>query len=67
MASQPVARANSFTDGFRRRWAAISTTVVGDIVGTTLAIGGMCFLFIACTFAILGLLHAAEFALRHMG
>jgi hypothetical protein len=67
MVSQPVSRANSFTGGWRRRWAAISTTVVGDVLATALAIGGMCMLFLACTFAVLGLMHATEFALHHLG
>ena len=67
MASQAVSGVNSFTDGLRRRWAAISATVPGDILATALAIGGICLLFLACTFAILGLIRAVEFALHHMG
>lgn len=67
MASQAVSGVNSFTDGLRRRWAAISATVAGDILATALAIGGVCLLFLACTFAILGFIRAAEFALHHMG
>jgi hypothetical protein len=67
MASQSVSQANSFTDGLRRRWAAISATVAGDILATALAIGLICLLFLACTFAILGFMRAAELALRHMG
>lgn len=67
MASQPVTRTNSFTDVLRRRWTAISATVVGDILATALAIGGMCALFLACTFGVLGLMRAAGFVLHHMG
>ena len=67
MASQLVSQTNSFTDGLRRRWAAISATMAGDILATALAIGAMCLLFLACTFAVFGFMRAAAFALRHMG
>ena len=67
MASQLVSRTNSFTDGLRRRWAAISATMAGDTLATALAIAGMCLLFLASTFAVFGFLRAAKFVLRHMG
>ena len=67
MASQPVSQADSFTGGLRRRWTAISTTATGDILATAMAIGAMCLLFLACTFAVLGFMRAAGFVLHHMG
>ena len=66
MASQAVSGVNSFTDGLRRRWAAISATTAGDILATALAIGLICLLFLACTYAIMGCIQAAEFAVRLM-
>jgi hypothetical protein len=67
MASQAVSGVNSFTDGLRRRWVAVSGTVVGDILATALAISLICLLFLACTFAILGCMRAAEFVVYLMG
>jgi hypothetical protein len=67
MTPRPESRANSFMEGLRQRWNAISMTLVGDLLATALAIGGMCLLFLACAFAALGLTHVAAFALRHLG
>jgi hypothetical protein len=67
MASQAVSGVNSFADVLRRRWAAVSATVAGDILSTALAIGLICLLFLACTFAILGCRRAIQFAVRFIG
>jgi len=60
-------RAHSFAGRLRTFWATFSKTVIGDLIATVVAIVGMSALFLACAFAMIGLMHAGRVTLRILG
>jgi hypothetical protein len=67
MALESLLRAHSVWGRVRVRWMSFSGTVIGDIVATAVAIGGVAALFVASSFVAVGLARAFHLVLRLLG
>ena len=63
MVLQSVLRTESFAGRLRTYWTAAARTVIGDIIATAIAIGGVGLLFVAGAFAAIWLMRAASLVL----
>ena len=67
MAFSSVLRTDSLPQRLRAFWATFSATLIGDIVATAIAIIAMSALFLAGSFAVIGLSRAAQIVGRLLG
>lgn len=57
----------SFRGMLLRYWNAFSTTLVGDIIATAIAITGIAVLFLACSFLLIWVARVGAAILHHIG
>lgn len=67
MAAALELESRSFRGLARRHWKAFSTTVIGDIIATAIAITGMSLLFLGCSFAVVSLTRMGADLMRLVG
>lgn len=67
MAVAVESEARSFGGLLRRHWRVFSTTLIGDIMATAIAITGVSLLFLGCSFAVLWLARIGAALMRHVG
>ena len=66
-AREQALQAFSFRGRLYALWSRISTTLLGDIISTAIAIGGVALLFLASAFGLVYLARLAGLALQLLG